>query len=60
MPAEPDAPTQDFSGTTENFIKVDYVEPDNGGSAILGYDLWRDDGAGGLFESLYGLSADRS
>ena len=29
----------------------------NGGSAILGYDLWRDDGQGGDPESLYGSKA---
>jgi hypothetical protein len=30
---------------------------DNGGSTILGYDLWRDDGQGGDMETLYGSQA---
>jgi hypothetical protein len=29
----------------------------NGGSSILSYDLWRDDGKGGDFYSLYGTRA---
>lgn len=28
------------------------LEAENGGSTILGYDLWRDDGRSGDFESL--------
>lgn len=49
----PDAPTvipaQDFTGTSATQIKIDYTaftSSNNGGSAILGYDLWRDSGSG--------------
>ena len=42
-------------------IKVTFSDMDtallNGGSAILGYDLWRDDGLGGDFFSLFGSRA---
>ena len=30
----------------------------NGGSPILGYDLWRDDGANGDYQSLFSVDND--
>jgi titin len=56
----PNAPTQDFTYTDRDRVQVVYSALDaatNGGSAILGYDLWRDDGAGGDLVSLYGSQA---
>jgi titin len=59
-PASP--PGQDFALTDAGVIRVQYASLDggagpatpDGGSPILGYDLWRDDGAGGDLVSLYG------
>lgn len=48
--APPLAPTQDFTGTDRDRVRVEFSALDSvhdGGSPILGYDLWRDDGAGG-------------
>lgn len=54
-------PTQNFAFTTENWIKVEFTSLEtptlNGGSTILGYDLWRDDGYGGDPVSLFGSKA---
>ena len=51
VPEKPTAaPVQDYSATTKGRIKIIYTAltgEDTGGSAILGYDLWRDDGAEG-------------
>jgi hypothetical protein len=50
------APTQDFDWTTASQIKIVYSQlpsENNGGSDILGYDLWRDDGNSGDFTRLY-------
>lgn len=62
VPATPSTvSTQDFSFTTESQIKVVFDSLEsiafNGGSPILGYDLWRDDGKGGDPVSLYGSKA---
>ena len=57
----PSAPVQVFAHTTEGQIRVQFGSLEsstlNGGSTILGYDLWRDDGAGGDLASLYGTAA---
>ena len=57
----PNAPTQDFTHTDEGQIRVGFGSLEsatyNGGSKILGHDLWRDDGAGGDLSSLYGAAA---
>lgn len=60
LAAVPDAPAtvpyQDYSQTSSTQIKVLYDEfltTMNGGSAVLGYDLWRDDGMNGNFFRLY-------
>lgn len=59
--APPDPPEQDFSHTDQDRIRVLYGTLGggayDGGSPIVGYDLWRDDGAGGDFVSLYGSQA---
>jgi hypothetical protein len=59
--APPSPPTQDFVHTDRDQIRVEYDSLDggvsDGGSPILGYDLWRDDGAGGDLRSLYGSQA---
>lgn len=58
-PASP--PTQDFAYTDADRIRVVLVNLTpgrDGGSAILGYDLWRDDGAGGDLVSLFGPLAE--
>lgn len=50
------APTQVYSETSSSQIKITYTAllvAENGGSDILGYDLWRDDGQNGDFTSLY-------
>ena len=50
------APIQDMQGTSASkiYAKWDLLsEEDNGGSTVLGYDLWRDDGHSGDFESLF-------
>lgn len=56
LAAVPDAPanppSQDYLYTTSSQIKINYEalpEANNGGSEILGYDLWRDDGLNGDF-----------
>ena len=52
----PIAPVQNFDSTNKERIKIIYeaIDPsETGGSDILGYDLWRDDGADGDFQSLY-------
>ena len=49
-PADP--PAQDYAHTTSSQIKITYEalpEVNNGGSEIMGYDLWRDDGQNGDF-----------
>ena len=57
MPGKPpNAPIQNFDSTAKDWIKIIYeaIDPsETGGSDILGYDLWRDDGADGDFKSLY-------
>ena len=57
----PSAPSQNFAFTDEGKIRVEFGTLEsatyNGGSQILGYDLWRDDGAGGDLGSLYGSAA---
>ncbi len=56
--APPTPPSQDFSLTDKDRTRVSYASMGsdslNGGSAILGYDLWRDDGRGGDLETVYG------
>jgi hypothetical protein len=58
-PATP--PSQNFASTDIDRIRVEYSSLDtlatNGGSSILGYDLWRDDGAGGDLATIYGERA---
>jgi hypothetical protein len=60
--APPNAPTQNFEYTDQDRIRIEFESLEsatyNGGSSILGYDLWRDDGAGGDLESLYGTAAE--
>ena len=49
-------PTQSFVTTTKKKIKIFYDAlegADTGGSPILGYDLWRDDGLEGNFSPLF-------
>jgi hypothetical protein len=49
-------PAQNMAHTNAEQINVvwDYLTTaQNGGAPILGYDLWRDDGASGDFESLF-------
>ncbi len=60
LAATPDTPTtaphQDYAQTTGTVIKVLYdalTVAENGGSLILGYDLWRDDGLNGDYFRLY-------
>jgi hypothetical protein len=60
LAAVPDTPTdtsyQDFPRTTGTSIKVLYPalsQAQNGGSPVLGYDLWRDDGLNGNYFRLY-------
>lgn len=57
----PNAPTQNFAYTDVDQIRVEFLSlensNDNGGSTVLGYDLWRDDGQGGDMETLYGNQA---
>lgn len=61
LAAVPDAPStapyQDMTfSNTEYWIKVDYATIptlNNGGSPILSYQLWRDNGNGGDFDTLY-------
>lgn len=59
-PTKPtNAPTQDFKSTTKKQIKILYeaiAVTETGGSDILGYDLWRDDGAEGDFKALYKIN----
>lgn len=54
-PANP--PAQDLSfHNNEHHIKINYnalTTLQNGGSAVLGYQLWRDNGEGGDLEPLY-------
>lgn len=62
----PSEPIQDFSQTSSLQITVTYgaltTDDETGGSDILGYDLWRDDGNNGDFydmfesENILGLS----
>ena len=54
--APPNAPIQSFDSASKEHIKILYeaIEGgDTGGSAILGYDLWRDDGVFGDYVALY-------
>ena len=56
VPNKPqDVPVQVFSTTTSEQISLVWVglaTSENGGSTILGYDLWRDDGDEGDFRRL--------
>ena len=56
-PSKPaSSPAQDFVLTSKSHIKLlyDAIEgTDTGGSPILGYDLWRDDGQNGDYSQLY-------
>jgi hypothetical protein len=58
-PAAP--PAQDFALTDGDRIHVTHADLTaggvDGGSPILGYDLWRDDGAAGDYVSLFGAAA---
>lgn len=58
-PAPTTSPYQDLTfSNTEYWIKADYdaiLPADNGGSPILGYQLWRDNGNGGEFSALYDI-----
>ena len=51
------APYQDLTfSNTEYWIKENYASIptlNNGGSGILSYQLWRDNGIGGNFNALY-------
>lgn len=50
------APYQDYSQTSSSQIKVLYdalALAENGGSQVLGYDLWRDDGLSGNYFRVY-------
>ena len=52
----PTVPIQNFDSTSKTHIKIIYeeIEPsETGGSDIIGYDLWRDDGLDGDFINLY-------
>ena len=57
VPDKPSAaPTQDYTaaGSTRIGVKITALSTsENGGSAILGYQIWRDNGQGGDFVSLY-------
>jgi len=59
--APPTPPVQNFASTDSDRIRIEYETLDggvtDGGSPILGYDLWRDDGAGGDLFSLHGSQA---
>lgn len=65
LAAPPDTPTnkpwQIFALTTQEQIRVEY-EPltvsQNGGSEVLGYELWRDDGQNGDFLNLYRITTN--
>ena len=55
VPSKPStSPTKDFAQTTSSKIKVVYIglpSSQNRISAILDYDLWRDDCNSGLYDS---------
>jgi hypothetical protein len=60
LAAVPDTPSdliqQDFDQTSKLQISLSYLgltEAQNGGSELLGYELWRDDGKLGDFKNLY-------
>lgn len=57
VPDQPStAPYQDYSQTSGTQIKVLYdafATTKNGGSPVLGYDLWRDDGMNGNYYRVY-------
>ena len=60
LAAVPDTPTnivfQDYTSTGVNKIILSFVSlttAQNGGSSILGYQIWRDNGHGGDFFALY-------
>ena len=46
------SPQVDQTMTNPNQITIMFMEPDDGGSTLLGYDVQMDDGIGGGFESI--------
>lgn len=55
-----DSPVSDVTITSDDTIKVTYSnpEPNNGGSAIISYELVMDDGMSGAFTTINGLESN--
>jgi len=69
--APPTPPSQNFAYTDRDRIRIEYAAltsspavssalATDGGSAVLSYDLWRDDGLGGDFSTLYSQASSQS
>jgi hypothetical protein len=63
-PAEPTAPAAPrvdaVYKTPTQVVHLDWSEPDNGGSALTGYTIYRKDGTGGAFALLATVSASKT